>query len=518
MILRFLQFLPLLFWFTDGAKILFVSPNLANSMVLYTGRMADVLVKSGHEVTMLIPEIRASNQLNGTKLARVVRVRNLGDHFDKAMANYQDTFAPFRPSIWVRRAELIATAKICEALLRRFDELKWLRDEEFDLGIFDHVDFCDAGLIHALGIRKYIWTTTGPILDINAWAMGIPAETSYVVTPWEGFHSPRMNIFERALNLFQVYFDRLLYVERAYAVTQLFRRHIDSNFPNVVDVAKESSLLFVNADEFLEPARPTTSKVVYIGGVGLSNQSETISTELNEKISNITSDGFVYFSIGTSAPTRFISLPFKKAIIDAFQLFPSYQFVVKVDSEDHDFFELGSNSPNVHVISWAPQQSLLCHQKCSLFITHAGYNSMLESSRCGVPMLVVPIFFDQHRNSKVVEYREIGRILRPEQITTEKLRKELQILLNDKSYSQKARRFAKLHREKPNQPNQTLVDYVNFVLNNGPLRELQSELTNLNWLQTSHLDIFCCLSLFAVSIVSFLRKLRQHVRRKIKTS
>ncbi|KAI6179760.1 Glucuronosyltransferase [Aphelenchoides besseyi] len=518
MIPHVVQFFPFLFWFCDGAKILFVSPNLANSMVLYTGRMADVLVENGHEVTLLIPEIRASNQLNGTKLARVVRMKNLGDHFDKAMANYQDTFAPFRPSIWVRRAELIATAKICEALLRRFDELKWLRDEEFDLGIFDHVDFCDAGLIHAFGIRKYIWTTTGPILDINAWAMGIPAETSYVVTPWEGYHSPRMNIFERALNLFQVYFDRLLYLERTYAVTQLFRRYIDSNFPNVVDIAKESSLLFVNADEFLEPARPTTSKVLYIGGVGLSNHSETIPTELNEKINNISSDGFVYFSIGTSAPTRFISLRLKKAIIDTFRLFPTYQFIVKVDSEDHDFFELGSILTNVHVVSWAPQQSLLCHQKCSLFITHAGYNSLLESSRCGVPMLVFPIFFDQHRNAKVVEYREIGRILKPEQITTDKLRKELEILLNDQSYAQKARRFAKLHHEKPNKPNQTLVNYVDFVLNNGPLRELQSELTNLNWFQTSHLDIFFCLSVFAFVIVYFLRKLQKNVARKIKTN
>jgi hypothetical protein len=35
---------------TNGAKILLISPNLSNSMVLYSGRIADVLHKAGHDV------------------------------------------------------------------------------------------------------------------------------------------------------------------------------------------------------------------------------------------------------------------------------------------------------------------------------------------------------------------------------------------------------------------------------------------------------------------------------------
>jgi hypothetical protein len=46
MFLAFLLFLVMV----DAAKILFVSPNLSNSMVIYTGRMADVLQKAGHNV------------------------------------------------------------------------------------------------------------------------------------------------------------------------------------------------------------------------------------------------------------------------------------------------------------------------------------------------------------------------------------------------------------------------------------------------------------------------------------
>lgn len=52
----FLVFLlPLLLVEGDGAKILFISPNLANSMVLFTGRLADVLVRAGHNVVSSRP-------------------------------------------------------------------------------------------------------------------------------------------------------------------------------------------------------------------------------------------------------------------------------------------------------------------------------------------------------------------------------------------------------------------------------------------------------------------------------
>jgi hypothetical protein len=66
-----------------------------------------------------------------------------------------------------------------------------------------------------------------------------------------------------------------------------------------------------------------------------------------------------------------------------------------------------------------------------LFINHGGYNSILESTISGVPMLLLPLFFDQHRNARSMEWRQVGRILSPHLITEETMRRELDILLND---------------------------------------------------------------------------------------
>ncbi|CAN0858982.1 Anthocyanidin 3-O-glucosyltransferase UFGT [Linum grandiflorum] len=61
------------------------------------------------------------------------------------------------------------------------------------------------------------------------------------------------------------------------------------------------------------------------------------------------------------------------------------------------------------VVSWAPQLEVLGHQAVGVFITHCGWNSVLESIAGGVPMICRPFFGDQIVNSRMVEQAwEIG--------------------------------------------------------------------------------------------------------------
>jgi len=47
------------------------------------------------------------------------------------------------------------------------------------------------------------------------------------------------------------------------------------------------------------------------------------------------------------------------------------------------------------VTSWCPQEAVLRHQSVGAFLTHCGWNSMLESVCAGVPMLCWPFAADQ---------------------------------------------------------------------------------------------------------------------------
>lgn len=60
-------------------------------------------------------------------------------------------------------------------------------------------------------------------------------------------------------------------------------------------------------------------------------------------------------------------------------------------------------SKNGKLVPWAPQLLVLRHRSVGVFVTHCGWNSILETIIAGVPMICRPFFGDQKLNSKVIE-------------------------------------------------------------------------------------------------------------------
>ncbi|KAH7856198.1 hypothetical protein Vadar_033838 [Vaccinium darrowii] len=60
------------------------------------------------------------------------------------------------------------------------------------------------------------------------------------------------------------------------------------------------------------------------------------------------------------------------------------------------------------VEGWAPQLQILAHSSTGGFVSHCGWNSVLESLKFGVPIVAVPMQLDQPLNARLVEDVGVG--------------------------------------------------------------------------------------------------------------
>ncbi|CAI9775028.1 unnamed protein product [Fraxinus pennsylvanica] len=85
------------------------------------------------------------------------------------------------------------------------------------------------------------------------------------------------------------------------------------------------------------------------------------------------------------------------------------------------------------VVQWCNQNMVLSHLSIRGFLTHCGWNSVLESIWCGVPMICYPLRNDQPTNRKlVVDDWKIGiNLCDRESVTKEEVAEKIDNLMND---------------------------------------------------------------------------------------
>lgn len=72
-------------------------------------------------------------------------------------------------------------------------------------------------------------------------------------------------------------------------------------------------------------------------------------------------------------------------------------------------FESRVGDRGMVVSSWVPQVGILSHGAVGAFVSHCGWNSVVESVCCGVPIVAWPLFGDQMMNARfVVENAKVG--------------------------------------------------------------------------------------------------------------
>jgi MGT family glycosyltransferase len=102
---------------------------------------------------------------------------------------------------------------------------------------------------------------------------------------------------------------------------------------------------------------------------------------------------------------------------------------------------------NIHVERWVSHEDLL--PRCAAVVTTGGAATVLASLKAGVPLVVVPTFWDKNDNAQRVVEAGVGLRLAPRHCTPERVRAAVMRLLEEPSFRENARRMARRIAEVP---------------------------------------------------------------------
>jgi UDP:flavonoid glycosyltransferase YjiC (YdhE family) len=88
------------------------------------------------------------------------------------------------------------------------------------------------------------------------------------------------------------------------------------------------------------------------------------------------------------------------------------------------------------VVGYAPQLELI--DRSALTISHGGLNTVLESLERGVPVVVLPVTYDQPGVGARVERSGVGRSIPVGRLTVDRLREAVRLVLGDPGYRERA--------------------------------------------------------------------------------
>ncbi|XP_057695627.1 UDP-glucuronosyltransferase 2A2-like [Corythoichthys intestinalis] len=357
-----------------------------------------------------------------------------------------------------------------------------LQNAKYDLVLTDPVTPAGVFLSHYLKlplVYNVRWTSHGEGHFVIA-----PSPLSYVPLTGTEFLD-KMGFFQRVLNI-------LGYVFLEYRVATHIKPHYEGIIKKYLGPNEDYNRLFQAADLWLmrvdfvfEFPRPTMPNVIYMGGFQCK-PAKPLPHHLEEFVQSSGEHGVIIMSLGTLIGE--IPNDLADEIAAAFAKLPQKVIWRYKGAKPST---LGNNTI---LVDWMPQNDLLGHPKIKLFVAHGGTNGVQEAIYHGVPILGLPLIFDQRDNLLRIEVRGAGKNLDIFTLDQNIFFQGVQEVLTNPSYKSNMERLSKLHRDQPIPPLDNALFWIEFVMRHKGAAHLRTESYKLPWYAYYSLDVYLFLS------------------------
>ncbi|XP_043979600.1 UDP-glucuronosyltransferase 2B17-like isoform X2 [Gambusia affinis] len=320
-----------------------------------------------------------------------------------------------------------------------------------------------------------------------------PSPLSYIPAVFSHF-SDKMHFLQRLNNII---FQGMLVYLYSYISAPKYQAICDKYFGdhvNTLSLIQAADLWLMRVDFTFEFPRPTMPNVIYIGGFQ-GKPSKPLSSDLEEFVQSSGEHGVIVMTLGTLLSD--LGPEVSETFTAAFASLPQKVLWRHIGKQPA---ALGNNTM---LVEWLPQNDVLGHPKTKVFITHGGTNGIYEAIYHGVPVLGIPLIFDQYDNIIRLKARRVAEIVDVTKMTVDSLKSSLESILDPENpYKQNMVKLSQLHHDKPMKPIDSAVFWIEYVMRHRGAPHLRSESYKMPWYSYHCLDVMAfCLAIVLLFIL-----------------
>ncbi|KAM9367074.1 UDP-glucuronosyltransferase 2A2-like [Symphorus nematophorus] len=376
-----------------------------------------------------------------------------------------------------------AIAEFVTVMLSDQELMRNLKDSKFDVVLTDPC--WGGGVILAKYLNLPLVYNVRWLLAVEAHLAIAPSPISHIPITGSGY-TDKMTFFQRVKN---VILYLVTQIQNHLVMKQVYQEICDRYLGADIDyneIILDADIWLMRADFVFEFPRPTMPNVVYMGGFQCK-PAKPLPEHLEEFVQSSGEHGVIIMSLGT-----FVSeLPadLTNELAAAFARLP--QKVIWRYKGDKPP-ALGNNTL---MVDWMPQNDLLGHPKIKLFVAHGGTNGVQEALYHGVPVVGLPLFFDQYDNLLRLKVRGGAKILSISTVDkNDNFLGAIQEVLNEPSYRMNMQRLSRLHRDQPVKPLDSALFWIEFVMRHKGAAHLKTESFRLPWYSYHSVDVLLFLA------------------------
>ncbi|XP_054628202.1 UDP-glucuronosyltransferase 2B31-like [Dunckerocampus dactyliophorus] len=376
-------------------------------------------------------------------------------------------------------------------------------DAKYDMVLTDPALGGGVLLAHRLGLPLVLnvrWTIQG-----DGHLAIAPSPLSYVPIPGVEL-TDNMTFTERIENMMYYFFTRW---QIWYVSDSTYKPFVHRYFgPDVhyMELFQAADIWLMRNDFTFEFPRPTMPNVVYMAGFQCK-PSKPLSKELEDFVQSSGEHGVIVMTLGTLVA----DLPedITDGIAAAFARLP--QKVIW----RHQGKRPSTLGNNTLLLDWLPQNDLLGHPKTKVFVAHGGTNGVQEAIYHGVPLVGLPLMFDQQDNLFRMKVRGVANVLDIATLNEDNFLTALKAVLYEPSYRQNMKRLSELHRDQPIKPLDRAMFWIEFVMRHKGAKHLRTESYKMSKIQYYSIDVLAFLLALILTVVAVCISLLKFLWRRL---